>query len=67
MTMYRNHLQILKEWPSLADLARDLDMPYATVRNWSRPERAEIPHKYWRNLIKVGKKRGISLGADDFI
>lgn len=67
MTIYRNHLQILKEWPSIVDLARDLDLPYDTVRNWHRPGRENIPAEYWLAIIAAGRKRKIKLCADDFL
>jgi hypothetical protein len=43
-------------WPSMADLGRDLDLPYSTVAAWK--QRGSIPVAYWRGIIDAARKRG---------
>lgn len=54
---------IFSLWPTLSDLARDLDKPYQTVAAWSR--RGSIPARYDLDLIDCARKRGHSLSLND--
>lgn len=47
--------EIVDLWPSMADLARDLDVPYSTVAAWK--QRGSIPVGYWRHLIDAAQRR----------
>jgi hypothetical protein len=44
-------------WPSDADLARDIGVPYSTVSAWK--QRQSIPAAYWQDLVRAAKARGI--------
>jgi hypothetical protein len=43
-------------WGSLADFARDVNRPYATVCKWNQRER--IPTEAWDDVIAAAQKRG---------
>jgi len=49
--------QILALWPSIADLGRDLGVPYSTVAAWK--QRGSIPVAYWRGLTQAARSRGL--------
>ena len=49
--------RILRLWPSIADLGRDLGVPYPTVAAWK--QRGSIPVAYWRALIDAARSRGL--------
>lgn len=46
---------ILALWPSMADLGRDLGVPYSTVTAWK--QRGSIPVTHWRALIEAARSR----------
>jgi hypothetical protein len=46
-------------WDSVADMARDLDMPYQTVSKWQ--QRARIPYESWEAVIKAAGVEGYEL------
>lgn len=46
-------------WDSIADMARDLDLPYQQVAKWSQRER--IPSEAWASVIAGAKTRGKTL------
>ena len=48
--------RILRLWPSIADLGRDLGVPYPTVAAWK--QRGSIPVAYWRALIDAARRPG---------
>lgn len=62
---YETHQEIMKLWkkPALKNFSRDLDIPYSTVKTWS--SRKSIPAKYWMNVIKMARKRGIEVEWHD--
>jgi hypothetical protein len=47
---------IFQIWDNLADMARDLDMPYQTVAKWA--QRKRIPSEAWGAVIKAAEGRG---------
>jgi hypothetical protein len=47
---------IFAVWPSDADLARDIGVPYPTVAAWK--QRGSVPVAYWRALLRAARKRG---------
>ncbi|AYE85078.1 hypothetical protein [Sulfitobacter sp. D7] len=51
--------QILKIWPTMSELAKDIDKPYSTVAAWKA--RGKIPADHDFVLIDAAKKRGESL------
>jgi len=50
---------IFQIWDSLADMARDLDLPYQTVAKWAQRER--IPSEAWSAVIEAAKLEGHEL------
>ena len=52
-----SYAKILDQWPSTADLARDLGRPLSTVRAWRRRDR--IPADAWDHVIASAKSRGL--------
>jgi len=53
------HAEILRLWPSLADLADDMGKPYSTVNNWMARNR--VPMEYWVRLVDAAACRDIPL------
>lgn len=49
-------------WPSAADLARDLKLPYPTVASWG--VRGGIPPRRWAAVVAAAKARGFDLTLD---
>jgi len=56
------HSDIINNWNTRADLARDMGVKQVTVRKWK--ERESIPPQYWRTLIKAGKKIKVKITLD---
>ena len=50
---------ILNIWPTMADLAKDIDKPYSTVAAWKA--RGKIPADHDFVLIDAAAKRGKTL------
>lgn len=50
---------IFKYWETLADLARDVEVPYQTVAKWS--QRGRIPSEFWGRVIEAASRRGRKL------
>jgi hypothetical protein len=51
-----NVADIFAFWPSDADLARDINVPYPTVSAWK--QRGSIPPGHWRAIILAARRRG---------
>jgi hypothetical protein len=59
-----SHTSIIDLWPSLADFASDLGVPYGTAKAMRR--RGSIPSSYWAALVRKAVARqikGVSLEA----
>lgn len=52
-------------WPSDAELARDLGVPYPTVAAWKL--RGSIPAPYWRRLVRAAKARRLTQVTADLL
>lgn len=52
---------IIALWPSVSDLAGDLDEKLDTIRKWR--QRDSIPSEKWLALIDAGQRRGIAITA----
>ena len=50
---------IFAVWDSLADMARDLNLPYQTVAKWAQRER--IPSEAWGAVIAAAAAKGTDL------
>lgn len=56
--------KILEIWPSLAEFARDLSLPYTTVASW----RARgIPARRARQISEAAARRGETLSVEDVL
>jgi hypothetical protein len=54
--------ELLVLWPSLAEVARELTVPYDTVISWKR--RKSVPYEYWPALVASAARfeiRGITM------
>lgn len=47
---------IFKKCGNLAELARDISVPYETVAKWS--QRKRIPSDFWGRVIGAAERRG---------
>jgi hypothetical protein len=54
----QNVADIFASWPSDAELARDLGVPYPTISAWK--QRGSIPSPYWWHITRAAKARGLS-------
>ena len=54
---------ILSLWPNLAELSKDIDVPYQTVAAWK--QRGSIPAKYDIDIVDAAARRGQQLTLDD--
>ena len=61
----RNVEELCNLWPSDAELARDLGVPYPTVAAWK--QRGSIPAPYWRQLVRAAKVRHLSQVTADLL
>jgi len=50
-------------WETLAEMARDLAVPYQTVAKWS--QRGRIPSEFWGKVIDRASRRGMPLTYED--
>ncbi|RWR54901.1 hypothetical protein [Sinirhodobacter hungdaonensis] len=50
---------VLKIFPNLSDLAKELSLPYPTVAAWK--QRGRIPASYDLDIIRAAAKRGADL------
>lgn len=46
---------IFEIWPTIVDMATDLDLPYQTVAKWK--QRGRIPSESWGAVIEAAKAR----------
>jgi hypothetical protein len=61
----QNVSELCNVWPSDADLARDLGVPYPTVAAWK--QRGSIPASYWRRLLRAAKARRLTQVTADLL
>jgi len=47
---------IFKAWPSLAEFARDLGVPYQTAAAWK--SRGSVSSEYWLAIVNAARRRG---------
>jgi hypothetical protein len=52
----QNVADIYTAWPSDAELARDLAVPYPTISAWK--QRGSIPAAYWWDITSAARGRG---------
>lgn len=58
-------VNIIDRWPSIRDLAADLNVGEDAVRKWR--QRNNIPAEYWSDMSKAAGKRGILLSTDEML
>lgn len=47
---------VIGAWPTVAELARDLGVPYQTVAAWK--QRDSIRPEYWHDIVRAAQRRG---------
>jgi hypothetical protein len=52
-------------WPSMVELAADIDESHWTVNKWW--QRKRIPQDYWGKIVVAAKRKGKHLSADDLL
>ncbi len=52
-------------WPTMAELAADLGVPYSTVAAWK--QRGRIPAERDADLVRAAAARGASLTFEDLM
>jgi len=50
------HESVIDKWPSVADFARDIGVPYQTARFMK--VRNSIHPRHWRKVVQAAKSRG---------
>jgi DNA-binding transcriptional regulator YiaG len=61
----RDITDVFSIWPSQADMARDLGLPYQTVAKWHQRER--IPQENWLDVIEAAARREKLVTAADLL
>lgn len=51
-------------WPTAADLARDLGLPYPTVNSWRR---RGIPARRALEIVAAARAKGVTLSVEDVL
>lgn len=54
--MYETHSQIINIWNSVADFARDIDVPYQRARKMN--DRGSIHSDYWSRVVNAAGDLG---------
>jgi hypothetical protein len=54
----QNVADIFASWPSDAELARDLGVPYPPISAWK--QRGSIPAAYWWHVTRAARGRGLA-------
>lgn len=53
--------EVFSIWPTVADMARDLDRPYTTVAAWKA---RGIPASHDQEVIEAASRRGVALSFE---
>ena len=61
----KSFADIVDCWPQDWELAYGLGVPEHRVRHWRAND--SIPARYWRQLLRLAKKKGIPLTANKLI
>ena len=61
--MIRTHSQIIDLWPSLSDLAGDVDQDREAVRLWRKRNR--IPNRHWTAIAYASRKRRLGVTVEE--
>lgn len=57
--------ELIEQWPSVADFARETDQPYERAKQWRA--RDSIPPEHWPQVILAAAGRGHLVSADLFM
>lgn len=57
---------IFSVWPTAAAMARDINVPDVTVRQW-RNRSGAIPVRYWSVIREAAKEKGVDLPLAVFL
>lgn len=52
----------LRLWPTFADAASDLSIPYERVAQWAK--RDSVPAEYWPALVNAARTRGFPVDLE---
>lgn len=63
--MPKTFCDVIDLWPSIKDLAADVDEPYARVLKWRI--RNNVPGGAWRKLLAAAKRRGYRVTAEHLV
>lgn len=61
--MIRTHSQIINLWPSLGELASDVDQDREVVRLWQKRNR--IPNRHWASIAAAARKRRLGVTVEE--
>ena len=61
----RDFEQLILRWPTVADFARDIGVPYETARKMRT--RNNIIHEHWSDVLAAARDRGIELTLEDLM
>lgn len=53
-----SHADLINLWPSLAEFADDLGVPYVTAKAMRR--RSSVPASHWMRMVAVASEKGFS-------
>jgi hypothetical protein len=56
---------IFSIWDSIADAAREFDVPYYRVAKWH--QRGSIPSAFWPQVIAAAERKGRKVTADELM
>ena len=54
---FTDHRSIIDQWPSRAELAKDMGVSYDSTKKWR--QRNSIPADYWLKIVRHAIKRDI--------
>lgn len=57
-----SHPDIINIWPTVADFARDVGIPYSLAKCWRR--RGSIPAAHWVAVIRAADRRGLPVSLE---
>jgi hypothetical protein len=65
MKRVESFTDVVNQWPSMGDMADDMQANYDTIRKWR--DRNSIPAPMWFEVLRAAKRRKIALDAEDLV
>lgn len=65
MKHIKSFADVVNQWPSMGDMAADMQANYDTIRKWR--DRNSIPSSMWFEVLRAAKRRRIELDAESLI